>query len=69
MSWGQTFSQKGRTSLRLFFWRITAWMIDGIVRHKATIRKLLPYAPLIGYGAISYTVGWVIGKVLLAVLA
>jgi hypothetical protein len=67
MSWTQSFSLKAKHSLKLVFWRATALAIDGIVRHKETIAKVIPFTPLLVYGAVAYMAGWFIAKIILTV--
>lgn len=53
-----------RKRIQIFFWRLMAFLIDNAVRHRKSLRLLLPIIPLLGYGSAAYLAGLIIGELI-----
>lgn len=56
------FTNRSFLTLRLSFWRAMAYLAEHAIQHKPKIQKLIPFLPLMGYGIISYLLGWMVGE-------
>ncbi len=49
------------SAVRLFFWRVAAWLTEFALRHRAGMTAAWPYLQFVAGGLTAYAIGRLIG--------